>query len=153
MIACLHDSLSGLATLGRVTGCVYTTSACFSLLQYPLQGLTSHVFEGNPFWSSVILLALTAPVVVLTFVLQRRRNNDAKKHMQALAGDSFLGTEKTPLLVGGGTTGQSSSMAEAGDGVGAGGRSIADAVYVPGMVGAYMPPSNTPNSNDNSYGG
>ena len=99
----LSRSISG------ITGCVYSSTAIFSLLQYPLQTLTTSTFDGNPFWSSTILVSLCAPIFLLLLEFSRRYR---KRSVSAADRDHesapLLGSTKeleaagaTPLLISG----------------------------------------------------
>lgn len=80
----------GFETLGRMTGCVFTTSALINLLQYPLQTMIAKVFNGDTRWASLILVTLCAPVLVLLIVRQAR-----EKEKSAASGGAG---PSTPLL-------------------------------------------------------
>eukprot|EP00035_Acanthoeca_spectabilis_P039819 m.65318 g.65318 ORF g.65318 m.65318 type:complete len:498 (+) comp9752_c0_seq2:643-2136(+) len=85
----------GLATLGRITGSLFTASAVFVLLQYPLQWMTSSQFDSNPTVSSVILLGLCAPMGVLVLWWQVRRR---PRRLQVPSDAAAPAIETDPLL-------------------------------------------------------
>ena len=62
----------GLRTLGRITGCIFTSSAVFQLLQYPLNDMVEITFEGDPFWPCLGLVGLVVPIFGLLLILQKR---------------------------------------------------------------------------------
>ena len=62
----------GLATLGRMTGFIFTSSSLVGLLQFPLVSVTNHRFQGDPRPVSAALEALTALVFLLLLAFGRR---------------------------------------------------------------------------------
>jgi hypothetical protein len=84
LVGALHATnllgvLYGTLVLGRITGFVFTSSAVFQLLQYPLVSSIDSVFHKNPFWPQVGLVSLSGVIIPFVFYFQcrksRRRRN------------------------------------------------------------------------------
>jgi MFS family permease len=69
----------GLDTVGRIIGSVFTVSSLFGLTQYPLLNLTRTHFDGNftPLFS--FMIALTAPVGLMTLAVMHHWNRAARE--------------------------------------------------------------------------
>ena len=79
VMSTFNAHIFGLRTLGRITGFVFTSSAVFQLLQYPLVSSIDSVFHKNPFWPQVGLVSLSGVIIPFVFYFQcrksRRRRN------------------------------------------------------------------------------
>ena len=71
VMSTFNAQVFGLRTLGRITGCVFSSSAIFQLLQYPLTDLINTTFKGDPFWPCLGLVLLILPITIMLLILQR----------------------------------------------------------------------------------
>ena len=71
VMSTFNAQVFGLRTLGRITGCVFTSSAVFQLLQYPLTDLIEITFNGDPFWPCLGLVLLILPITALLLILHK----------------------------------------------------------------------------------
>ena len=79
-----------------ITGCVFTFSTRFQLLQYPLTDLIEVTFKGDPFWPCFGLVSLTLPIVLLVFILQKGGYLPQRK----LSDGTALNSSESPRLYG-----------------------------------------------------
>lgn len=88
VMSTFNAQIFGLRTLGRITGFVFTSSAVFQLLQYPLVSSIDSVFHENPFWPQVGLVSLSGIIIPFVFYFQyrksrRRRSGDGIQNNSA----------------------------------------------------------------------
>ncbi len=108
VMSTFNAQVFGLNTLGRMTGFVFTSSAMFQLLQYPLTDLVNLQFKGDPFWPCLGLVVATVPVALLLFVFQCRWKRQQLRPLPASpgllappGGDEFMPGQhlEDPLLL------------------------------------------------------
>ena len=93
----------GLATLGRITGCVFTLSSVINLVQAPIIGLVQTRYGGDPAlisWAGLgIGLALVPLVEVLRWRIAREAANEAVSagKVRSVTGSTFGTPTSSPL--------------------------------------------------------
>ena len=73
VMSTFNAQVFGLKTLGRITGFVFTSSAVFQLLQYPIVNSIETVFQKDPFWPQVGLVSISSICICFTVWFQCRR--------------------------------------------------------------------------------
>jgi len=74
VMSTFNANVFGLQTLGRITGFVFTSSAVFQLLQYPIVNSIPTYFHNDPFYPQVCLVSLSGFVIPFVIFFQCARN-------------------------------------------------------------------------------
>ena len=78
VMSTFNANVFGLQTLGRITGFVFSSSAVFQLLQYPIVKTIPTYFHNDPFWPQLCLVSLSGFVIPFVIFFQCARNPSRK---------------------------------------------------------------------------
>ena len=79
VMSTFNAQVFGFKTLGRITGFVFTSSAIFQLLQYPIVDSIDTIFHNDPFWPQVFLVSLSGIIIPLVIYFQCRSRGKSER--------------------------------------------------------------------------